>query len=78
MLEEKFSEVTDHTGHMGLSDLANYDQFGNWESEISFPFSLEFEPSSYVKNLFPTNLSGNDPLIFTEQLESIPSDSSLY
>jgi hypothetical protein len=77
-LSAKFATATDHIQQVGLSDFAMFDQSGAKVSKLAFPFALEFEASADVSNMFPTALPGTDPLVYSSQLETVPSGSSLY
>lgn len=44
LLLDRFRTASAWPTMMGLSDMATYDQFGNKESIVNFPFRLVFHP----------------------------------
>ena len=61
---------------VGLSDIAKYDQYGEEESDVEFPFRLFFSPNPQLTLRFhdqPATLEG-----IYDQLISIPSDIKLW
>jgi hypothetical protein len=73
-LAQKFATATPKIGSVGLSDIATYDQNGKKESNPKFPFEIIFVPDSGIKSRFTSDYKQ----VFTEQLKTIPSGSTLY
>lgn len=73
-LELKFSQAQDETGFLGLLPLAQYDEKGNLEKEIKFPFKLIFRPSKNLQQKLPDEFSKS----FFEQIKEVKKDSVLY
>jgi len=44
LLLDRFKTASAWPTMMALSDMATYDQFGNQETNVSFPFRLVFHP----------------------------------
>lgn len=60
---------------MGLSDIASFENDGTPVENVVFPFSLRFEPTDAVRNMFPDEYSG---VWYTEQLMSIEEGTTLF
>jgi hypothetical protein len=73
----KSSFYTDYVYQTGTSDMAKFDAQGNKESNVVFPFRLEFEPNASVKSRF-SNSQPADAMNYLNDLKSIPSGSVLY
>lgn len=54
ILAKKFATATKYIQEVGLSEFASIEENGNESSQPKYPFSLRFEPTSDVKNLFPS------------------------
>lgn len=52
LYKTKFSLFTDYIFETGLSDMARYDQKGNEEKNIVFPWRLDITPNPDVTALF--------------------------
>ena len=57
--------------------MATYDEAGNKVANPVFPFKLDFEPNSAVKNKF-SNAQPSDPMNYLNDLKSIPAGTVLY
>ena len=68
----KFHTATDYIQAVGLSEMAQFDQAGNEESNVVFPFSLRFAP---MPEFQWSDDYTEDPL---EQLSGIPSGSTIW
>jgi hypothetical protein len=68
----KFSEASNYPNMVGLSALATYDQSGNAENPINFPFRIIFHPVDAVHSLFSSEPT-DDQYFFLPQFESIPA-----
>ena len=73
----KSSFYTDYVYQTGTSDMAKFDAQGNKESNVVFPFRLEFEPNASVKSRF-SNSQPADAMNYINDLKSIPSGSVVY
>jgi len=77
-LGAKFATATDYIQVSGISDFATYDQNGHKESRPKIPFKLRFAPHSNVNKLFSKKIEKNNAMAFTDQLERVPSGSTLW
>lgn len=77
-LGKKFATETKFIQEVGLSNMAQFDQAGNKEAAMVFPYSLTFKPTSQVHNLFPKTMHNNDPMAYVGQLESVAANARLY
>ena len=68
-----FATATNHIAQVGLKDFAKPAQ-----GAAKYPYELKFVPADDVKNLFPTELQGEDYSAYVNQLASVPENSVLY
>lgn len=71
-LAKQFSSVTDWVTEVGLSNFASYSSSGAHTSSPVFPYELRLKPTGKLS--FPDTYHG----LFTDDLESIPSGSTLW
>lgn len=62
--------VTDFPSIVGVSDAALFDEEGEQEEDVKFPFRLVFHPSEEVRDQIPDDLELNDHY-FLEQLGNL-------
>lgn len=74
----KFAMSTKFVNIVGLSDWAKHDEYGNTIPDEVFPHMLTFVPHPDVAHLFPSDIGGKDPMIYIQQLETIPENAILY
>ncbi|CDW91794.1 UNKNOWN [Stylonychia lemnae] len=71
----KFRTVTQYINHIGISDMARYNEKGQDQSaQLKFPFQLLFSAPNELKSRFPDNFEKD----FTDQLITIPQGSTLF
>jgi len=73
-LSKKFTQASDCITKVGLSDIARYDQDGNEEQNVVFPFKLTFMPTEDVQ--FSEAESSLED--FSKQWSTIPEGANLY
>jgi hypothetical protein len=78
ILGAKFASFTNFIQEVGLSDFARYRQNGDMLVNPKFPFSLRFHPHRSVRDLFPTELEGENYTGYVDQLKTVEGDSTLY
>jgi len=73
----KFSTASGFPVFTGLSNIAAYEENGNNQSKIAFPFRLHFHPNTTLHNLLPDTWTGTE---FEDQLIKIlfPSGIHMY
>jgi hypothetical protein len=74
-LEKRFATATDYITDIGMSDMAKYDQDGNEEAEVVFPWYLHFKPTGEF--MFP-DTKEEGAVEWQDSLATIPSGSVLY
>jgi len=57
-LKVRFSTGSSWPTMLGLSDIARFDQFGNQQSPVSFPYRLVFHPNKRLHESLPDNYLG--------------------
>ena len=77
LYKTKFSLFTDYIFETGLSDMARYDQEGNEEKNIVFPWRLDIKPNPEITAMFSSE-QPDDPLDYLKQLSSVPADMVLW
>lgn len=56
----KFKTASQWPTMIGLKDCSSFDQYGNAEPQINFPFRLVFHPSNDAHNAFDSAPHGDD------------------
>jgi len=78
-LSKKFSQETDMIQAVGLSNMAQFDEAGNYVSNPSFPWKLRFQPHQDVHNIIPDSQQANMGDGFAQQLSArVPQNANLY
>jgi len=67
-----FNRVSDHVGALSVLDVAKFDQWGNEEEDVNWPYQLDFEPYDVYGW---TDEYQND---FQDQFTAIPINTLLY
>lgn len=74
LLERKFQSAQDEGGVIGVKPLAQYDEQGNEEANVIFPFKLVFKPAENLRNKLTDEFS----LTFFEQMNQVNTEDVLY
>lgn len=74
-LEARFATQTNWIQTVGLSEMASYDQAGNYYATPNMPWKLRFEPTGEF--MFPATVAEGYTDFMTD-LQSIPTGSSLF
>jgi hypothetical protein len=79
LVAAKFASATNYITEVGLRDWANFEANGQQAQARKYPFELKFTPHESVKNLFKKELGADKNFMqYTDQLASVPEDSTLY
>jgi len=73
LLKAKFETASKWALHVGLSEVASYDQSGNEESSPQFPWSLVFKPNPQLNSLPDTFSAKLDDILAT-----IPQGTDIF